>query len=50
MACVSSDHQESKFIEVGPGNSGIKHRNLTKKNIQHALDTRFIKSVQRILK
>jgi len=46
MACVSSDHQESKFIEVDDGDSGMKHRNIK----IHALDNRFIKSVQKKLK
>jgi len=49
MARVSADHQVSKFIEVGSVNSEMKHTK-TQKNNQHALDIRFIKYVQRILK
>jgi hypothetical protein len=38
MVCVISDHQESKFIEAGPGDSEMKHRNINKKpaRIRHS--------------
>jgi hypothetical protein len=49
MARVSADHQVSKFIEVGSVNSEMKHTKTQTKN-HHALNIRFIKSVQRILK